>query len=82
MHLQFFEFNPQHGRAFLVHGFVLVALEGGGRPLLCSEAFLYFLCFRVLYRLRTCFELILRNLFFLCLVEFFDAWLSCFLFLG
>ena len=38
MHLQFFEFNPQHGRAFLAHGFVLVAFEGGGRPLLCSEA--------------------------------------------
>ena len=73
---------PQHGRAFLTTGFVAAAFEGGRRGLLCSRAFLYSLCFTLLYRLRTCFGLILRNLFFLCLVKFFDAWLSCFLFLG
>ena len=73
---------PQHGRAFLTTGFVAVAFEGGRRGLLCSRAFLYFLFFTLSYRLRTCVGLILRNLIFLGSVDFFAAWLLCFLFLG
>ena len=64
MHTQFFESNQQHGRAFLTIGFLAAAFECGGRGLLCSKAFLYSLCFILLYRLRTCFDLILRNLIF------------------
>ena len=81
LHLQFLEFNPQHGRAFLALGFVaFFRLEGGRRGLLCSRAFLYSLCFILLYRRSTCFGFILRNLGFLFPVEFFAAWLSRFLF--
>ena len=72
---------PQHGRAFLTIGFVAAAFEGGRRGLLCSRAFLYSLCFILLYRRNTCFGSTLRNLCFLFLVEFFAAWLSRFLFL-
>ena len=71
---------PQHGRAFLTTGFVAMAFEGGRRGLLCSRAFLYSLCFILLYRRSTCFGFILRNLGFLFPVEFFAAWLSRFLF--
>ena len=81
MQTQFDGRYPQHGRAFLRTGFVAAAFEGGRRGLLCSRAFLYSLCFDVLYRLRTCFGSILRNLSFLFPVEFFAAWLSRFLFL-
>ena len=80
--MQFFDVNPQHGRAFLTVGFVVAAFEGGRQDLLCSRTFLYSLCFALWYRLRTCFGFILRNPIFLCSVEFFAAWLSCFLFLG
>ena len=82
LHLQFCECNPQHGRAFRTVGFLEDAFEGGRRGLLCSRFFLYSLCFILLYRLCTCFGFILRNLILLCSVEFFAAWLSCFLFLG
>ena len=71
---------PQHGRAFLATGFVAAAFEGGRRGLLCSRAFLYSLCFILLYRLRTCFGVILRNRTFLFPIDFFAAWLSRFLF--
>ena len=47
--------RPQHGRAFLTVG---VFVQG----LLCSRASLYCRCFLVLYRLRTCFGSMLRNL--------------------
>ena len=48
--------------------------------MLCSRAFLYPLCFSLLYRRSTCFGSILRNLSFLFPVDFFAAWLSRFLF--
>ena len=84
LHEQFDLKRPQHGRAFLTHGFVAAAVapafEGGRRGLLCSRAFLYSLCFFLLYRRSTCFGSILRNLSFLFPVEFFAAWLSRFLF--
>ena len=71
---------PQHGRAFLTTGFFAAAFEGVRRGLLCSRASLYPLCFILLYRRRTCFGSILRNLSCLFPVEFFAAWLSRFLF--
>ena len=80
MQTQFDGRYPQHGRAFLTTGFVAAAFEGGRRGLLCSRAFLYSLCFILLYRRSTCFGFILRNLSFWFPVEFFGAWLSRFLF--
>ena len=71
---------PQHGRAFLTADFVAAAFEGGRRGLLCSRAFLYSLCFILLYRRFTCFGSILRNLSFWFPPEFFGAWLPRFLF--
>ena len=70
MHLQFLEFNPQHGRAFLAE----CPPEGRRRGLLCSRAFfLYCLFFTFWYRLRTCLALIFRNLIFLGSVDFFGG---------
>ena len=80
MQTQFGGRYPQHGRAFLTTGFVAAAFEDGRRGLLCSRAFLYSLCFILLYRRSTCFGFILRNLSFLFPVEFFAAWQSRFLF--
>ena len=75
-----FDFRyPQHGRAFLATGFGPATFEGGQRGLLCSGAFLYSLCFILLYRRNNCFGSTLRNLGFLFPVESFAAWLSCFL---
>ena len=48
--------------------------------MLCSRAFLYSLCFILLYRRFTCFGSILRNLSFCFPPEFFGAWLPRFLF--
>ena len=81
MQTQFLCRYPQHGRAFLTTDFVAVAFEGLRRGLLCSRAFLYSLCFILLYRRSTCCGSILRNLTFLFPVGFFDAWLPRFLFL-
>ena len=80
MQTQFDGRYPQHGRAFLTADFVAAAFEGGRRGLLCSRAFLYSLCFILLYRRFTCFGSILRNLSFWFPPEFFGAWLPRFLF--
>jgi hypothetical protein len=84
VHLQFLEFNPQHGRAFLTVGFsmVLVSVETEQRCLLCSRAFLYSLCFTLLYRVCICLGFILRNLTVFCWVDLFVVELPYFLFIG
>ena len=73
MQTQFDGRYPQHGRAFLTTSFIAGVFEGG-------RVFRYSLCFILLYRRRTCFGSILRNLSCLFPVEFFAAWLSRFLF--